>query len=94
MLIFQTIFFHKIGGNNMRNSYSDPTGNAAIGATEREFKKLLETALTLRALKRVGGITPEREREVRRQFTGLYGVLLEDDFLDKIEEERNRRAKK
>lgn len=69
----------------MRNYYSDPTANAAIGSADREFKKMVKLAMRLRELKRAGHISPEKERLVRRCFTGTFSVLLEDEFLDKIE---------
>ena len=78
----------------MRNYYSDPTGNAAVGSADREFKNMIDVALRFRKLKGTGAFTPEREREIRRMFSGVFSVLLEDDFLDKIEEERKIKAKK
>ncbi len=69
----------------MRNYYSDPTGNAAVGSTDKEFKKMLNLAKRLRELKQAGNISPEQERLVRRRFDGVFSVLLEDSFLDKIE---------
>ncbi|MBE6609029.1 MAG: hypothetical protein E7633_10820 [Ruminococcaceae bacterium] len=77
----------------MRNYYSDPTANAAIGSADGEFKEMVDLALRLRELKRANRITPEKERLIRRRFSGTFSVLLEDDFLDKIEEERKNKAK-
>ena len=62
----------------MVNYRNDPTANAAIGAIDRELRQKARQAERLREKKRRGELTPEEEREARRNFTGIFRHLLEE----------------
>lgn len=51
----------------MRSYYSDPTGNAAIGAVDRELKKLEKEARIQRKLKKQIARRLKRYEEARKE---------------------------
>lgn len=58
--------------------YSDPTASAAIGAVDRELRRMRKEARRLRQLRDQGRLTREEELEARWRFKGIYRRLLED----------------
>ena len=56
----------------MRTNRNDPTANAAIGAVDRELKRMRREAERLRALRRRGHLTPAQEERVRARYTGIF----------------------
>lgn len=64
--------------------HSDPTANAAIGEVNREWKRLVKYAISLRKANR--DLTPE----VRRMFTGIYEQLLSEP-MDELEKASERK---
>ena len=63
-------------------NHSDPTANAAVGAVNREWKRMVRRAVLLRRTSR------EPTPEELRQFTGIYGKLLRVplDVLERLNE--------
>ncbi len=59
--------------------HSDPTANMAIGAVNREWKRMVRKAIALRKYNR------EPTPEERRMFTGIYQQLLSES-LNELEE--------
>ena len=66
-------------------NHSDPTANAAIGAVNREWKRMIRMAISIRRSNRT--LTPEE----KRLFTGIYGRLLTESEaeLEKMREKGN-----
>ena len=64
--------------------HSDPTANAAIGEVNREWKRMVKYAISLRNANRE--LTPE----VRKMFTGIYEHLLTEPVneLEKMNERK------
>lgn len=56
----------------MRTNRNDPTANAAIGAVDRELKRMRREAERLRALRQRGQLTPEQEEQARARYTGIF----------------------
>ena len=67
----------------MRNSYSDPTANAAIGAVDREFNKLKKEAKRLITDYRNGSISLDELKKGCLKFQGIYRriplIVLEEE---------------
>ncbi len=65
-------------------NHRDPTANAAVGEANREWRRMVKFAISLRKDNRE--ITPE----IRKQFTGIYERLLSEpvDVLEKIRENK------
>ena len=64
------------------STHSDPTANAAIGSVNREWKRMVRLAISLRKANR------EPNVDERRLFTGIYEQLLSESMtiLEKINE--------
>lgn len=60
----------------MSSYYRDPTANAAMGAVDKEMKRMKKRAEKLRELRDLGKLTPEAEALARRQFTGIFRPIL------------------
>ena len=69
------------GGVKMDN-HRDPTANAAVGAVNREWKRMVRLAISLRKANR------EPDADERRLFTGIYRQLLSASMvtLEKMKE--------
>ena len=65
-------------------NHSDPTANAAIGEVNREWKRMIKHAISLRKANQE--LTPE----TRRMFTGIYKHLLSEPVseLEKMSERK------
>ena len=57
--------------------HSDPTANRAVGAIEREMKKMEQEAERIRELRRSNQLSFEEEERARRRFRGIYRPLFE-----------------
>ncbi len=64
----------------MANHRSDPTGNAAAGAVDRQIKQKRKEAQ--RAARQIlsGRLSREEENLLRRQFTGIFRRLLDEEL--------------
>ena len=60
-----------------RCTHSDPTANAAIGAVDRQLRRMRREAEHIASLRRQGRFTPEMEAEARRRFIGIFRPILE-----------------
>lgn len=56
----------------MRMNRNDPTANAAIGAVDRELKRMRREAEHLRTMRQRGHLTPEQEERARARYTGIF----------------------
>jgi len=63
--------------NSGRGTHRDPTANAAIGAVDRQLKRMRKEAAHIAYLNRQGKFTPEMEAEARRRFIGIFRPILE-----------------
>jgi len=59
------------------STHRDPTANAAIGAVDRQLRRMRREAEQIALLNRQGKFTPEMEAAARRRFTGIFRPLLE-----------------
>lgn len=62
----------------MSNYDSDPTANAAIGAVDKELRRMRREAAQLRKRREQGRLTRAEELSARRRFRGIYRRLLEE----------------
>ena len=60
----------------MSNYYRDPTANAAIGAVDKEIRRMEKQCKRLQAIRRTRPLTDMEIDEVRRQFTGIHRRFL------------------
>lgn len=70
----------------MRNYYSDPTANAAIGAFNKEWNKMQRKANRMKALYLEGKLNYEEEEKAYKQFRGIYRPLLDKALQEAVEE--------
>lgn len=63
----------------MKNRFNDPTSGAALGAFDRELKKMYKTAERVRSLRRSGQMSWEEERRIRSQFKGTLLKLFDEE---------------
>ena len=65
----------------MRNQHSDPTANAAIGAADKEWFRLVKLAIRIRKQPDLAD-----DPRVRQQFKGIYRRLMNEtpDVLELI----------
>ena len=56
--------------------YSDPTANAAIGAVDREIRRMRKRAEQIRHRRQKGLLTKQEEEAARREFVGIYRSFL------------------
>ena len=66
----------------MANAYRNPTENQAIGAVDKEIRRMQQKAQTLKRLRRCGRLTPEMEVQARREFVGIYRRFLREALED------------
>lgn len=64
----------------MANYRNDPTGNAAAGAVDREIRQKRKEAERAARLILSGRLSREEENQIRRQFTGIFRRLLEEEL--------------
>jgi len=64
----------------MRNYRNDPTANAAIGAVDRQLKRMRKEAEQLGRLRRAGKLTHEEEMKARARFRGIFKHLLDEQL--------------
>ena len=57
----------------MNSEYSDPTANAAIGAADKEWFRLVKLALRIREQPSMG-----YNPKLMKQFKGIYQRLMEE----------------
>ncbi len=62
--------------------YSDPTANAAIGAVNKEYNKLLKKAKAIKKLRQAGKLTPQQEATIKKEFVGIFTHLLDDEVFE------------
>lgn len=62
--------------------YSNPTENAAIGAVDREIRRMQKRADEIRLRRLQGLLTPEELALARRQFVGIYSRFLREALKD------------
>ena len=61
----------------MSRMHSDPTANRAIGAIDREIRRMRGEAERIRVLRLNNMLTSEEEKRARRRFIGIYKPMLE-----------------
>ena len=62
----------------MRNKYSDPTANAAMGALDKELDRMRKQVKDLRARRRAGELSPAAVARARSRFsTGMVRRLFD-----------------
>ena len=62
----------------MRNKYSDPTANAAMGNLDKELDRMHKKVKDLRARRREGDLSPEAVARARSRFsTGMVRRLFD-----------------
>jgi len=57
----------------MRNQHADPTANAAIGAADKEWFRLVKLAIRMKKDPQLAG-----DPKVRERFRGIYRRLMEE----------------
>ena len=64
----------------MSKVYSDPTGNAASGAVDRQIRQKRKDAV--KAARRIlsGQLSREEENFIRQQFPGIFRRILEEEL--------------
>lgn len=70
----------------MRNYYSDPTANAAIGAASKDWNRMQRKANKMKALYLEGKLNYEEEEKAYKQFPGIYRPLLDRALQEAVEE--------
>lgn len=60
----------------MANYYRDPTANAAIGAVDKEIRRMEKQAKRLQQIGRQRALTQAEQELARRQFTGIHRRFL------------------
>ena len=60
----------------MSNNRYDPTASVAIGAVDKEIRRMEKRAKRIQEIRRRGRLTPEAEARARQDFTGIYRHLL------------------
>jgi hypothetical protein len=62
----------------MRNNYSDPTANAAMGNLDKELDRMRKKVKDLRAQRREGDLSPTAVARARSRFsTGMVRRLFD-----------------
>ena len=64
------------------NNYSNPTANGAIGAVDREIRKMCKQAEQIMRRRQRGLLTPEELAAARKQFVGIHALLLREALED------------
>lgn len=62
--------------------YSNPTESAAIGAVDRELKKMRNRAKQIKLLLQKNLMTDEEFAKAAREFTGIYRSVLREVLFD------------
>lgn len=63
----------------MNRYHNDPTANRAVGAVDREWRRMKELAKWVRACQRGTKEEQAWARQAARRFTGIFERLLHDD---------------
>ncbi len=74
--------------------YSNPTENAALGSVNRDWSRLKKLANRIRRRRLEGRLTQRELDAARKQFVGIYRILLVKAMTEDSEEQASRSSER